>query len=200
MGEAREEEITTSRRRAVGSEYRSVSDRVAYGKAVRAKVPRSSHAAWEPPAKRPSPVTLLEQQAKTRVPELVPIRYGRMLVSPFTFYRGGAYLMASDLAGVPHTELEAQLCGDAHLSNFGTFAAPDRKQVFSINDFDETLPGPFEWDVKRLAASFTVAARELGFDERTRRLIVLTTARAYRNAMALTSPILSKLVPWRASR
>jgi len=183
MGEPKEEEITTSRRRAVGSEYSSVSDRVAYGKAVRAKVPRSSHAAWAPPAKRPDAVQLLEQQAKTRVPELVPIRYGRMLVSPFTFYRGGAYLMATDLAGQPHTALEAQLCGDAHLSNFGTFAAPDRRQVFSINDFDETLPGPFEWDVKRLAASFAVAGRDRGFSDKQRNVVNLALGRAYRTAM-----------------
>ena len=102
------------------------------------------------------------------MPELVPIRYGRMLVSPFTFYRGAAYLMASDLAGGPRTGLHAQLCGDAHLSNFGVFAAPDRRMVFGINDFDETLPGPFEWDLKRLVASFAVAGRDRGFDRKTR--------------------------------
>ena len=113
-------------------------------------MPRRSHAEWEPPPHRPDPVELLEEQAQTRVPELVPIRYGRMLVSPFTFYRGAAYLMASDLSGGPRSGLHAQLCGDAHLSNFGAFAAPDRRLVFGINDFDETLPGPFEWDVKRL--------------------------------------------------
>jgi uncharacterized protein (DUF2252 family) len=129
-------------------------------------------------------VELLEEQAKTRLPELVPIRYGRMLVSPFTFFRGAAYIMAADLADGARTGLHTQLCGDAHLSNFGVFAAPDRRLVFSINDFDETLPGPFEWDVKRLAASFTVAARDLGFDEKTRRSIVVTTTRAYREAMA----------------
>ena len=116
-----------------------------------------------------SPVELLEEQAQTRVPELVPIRYGRMLVSPFTFYRGAAYLMASDLAGMPRTGLHTQLCGDAHLSNFGVFAAPDRRLVFSINDFDETLPGPFEWDVKRLVASFAVAGRDRGFDDKSAR-------------------------------
>ena len=118
---------------------------------------------------RPDPVDLLEEQAATRVPELVPIRYGRMLVSPFTFYRGAAYLMASDLAGTPRTGLHTQLCGDAHLSNFGAFAAPDRRLAFDINDFDETLPGPFEWDLKRLVASFAVAGRDLGFDARERR-------------------------------
>jgi uncharacterized protein (DUF2252 family) len=119
----------------------------------------------------------------SRVPELVPIRYGRMLVSPFTFYRGGAYLMASDLADTPHTDLTVQLCGDAHLSNFGAYAAPDRRLVFSLNDFDETLPGPFEWDVKRLVASFEVAARDRGFDTRRRREVNLTVVRSYREAM-----------------
>jgi uncharacterized protein (DUF2252 family) len=139
---------------------------------------------WEPASVRRDPVELLEEQARTRLPELVPIRYGRMLVSPFTFFRGAAYIMAADLANGTRTGLQTQLCGDAHLSNFGFFAAPDRRLVFSINDFDETLPGPFEWDVKRLVTSFTVAARDLGFDEETRRSVVSTTARAYREAMA----------------
>ena len=116
------------------------------------------------------PVELLEEQAASRVPELVPIRYGRMLVSPFTFFRGAAYPMAADLAGAPRTGLHVQLCGDAHLSNFGGFAAPDRRLVFSINDFDETLPGPFEWDVKRLVASFAVAGRDRGFDAKQRQV------------------------------
>ena len=155
-------------------EHLSVAERAARGKAARAEVPRSTHAAWEPPTGRPSPVELLEEQAQTRVPELVPIRYGRMLVSPFTFYRGAAYLMASDLSGMPRTGLHAQLCGDAHLSNFGAFAAPDRRLVFSINDFDETLPGPFEWDVKRLVASFAVAGRDRGFDDKQREAVNLT--------------------------
>ena len=115
--------------------------------------------------------------------ELVPIRYGRMLVSPFTFYRGAAYPMAADLAGAPRTGLEVQLCGDAHLSNFGAFAASDRRLVFSINDFDETLPGPFEWDVKRLVASFAVAGRDRGFDAKQRRSINRAVARAYREAI-----------------
>ena len=121
---------------------------------------------WEPAPLRRDPVDLLEEQAATRLPELGPIRYGRMLVSPFSFFRGAAYLMAADLAAGPRTGLLAQLFGDAHLSNFGIFAAPDRRLVFSINDFDETLPGPFEWDVKRLAASFAVAGRDRGFGER----------------------------------
>ena len=150
-------------------EHLSEAERAEKGKAARAEVPRSAHADWKPPADRPSPVALLEEQAKTRVPELVPIRYGRMLVSPFTFYRGAAYLMASDLSGQPRTSLQTQLCGDAHLSNFGAFAAPDRRLVFSINDFDETHPGPFEWDVKRLAASFAVAGRDRGFDDKSGR-------------------------------
>ena len=123
-------------------EHFTPDERAARGKATRAEVPRTSHGAWEPALHRPDPVELLEEQAQTRVPELVPIRYGRMLVSPFTFYRGAAYLMASDLAAGPRTGLHTQLCGDAHLSNFGGFAAPDRKLVFSLNDFDETLPGP----------------------------------------------------------
>ena len=126
-----------------------------------------------------TPWNCSRSKRRTRLPELVPIRYGRMLVSPFTFFRGAAYIMAADLADGTRTGLQTQLCGDAHLSNFGFFAAPDRRLVFSINDFDETLPGPFEWDVKRLAASFTVAARDLGFDERTRRSVVLATAPAH---------------------
>ena len=149
-------------------DHLTVEERIELGKSARGEVPRSTHAAWEPVKRRPSPVDLLEEQAETRVPELVPIRYGRMLVSPFTFYRGAAYLMASDLSGMPRTSLHTQLCGDAHLSNFGVFAAPDRRLVFSINDFDETHPGPFEWDVKRLAASFAVAGRDRGFDDQRR--------------------------------
>jgi uncharacterized protein (DUF2252 family) len=162
----------------------TVDERVARGKAARADVPRSSHGEWEPAPGRRDPVDLLEEQAHTRVPELVPIRYGRMLTSPFAFFRGGAYLMAADLAGTPRSGLHTQLCGDAHLSNFGGYAAPDRSLVFSLNDFDETLPGPFEWDVKRLAASFAVAARELGFADADRRRVVLGTVREYRLATA----------------
>jgi uncharacterized protein (DUF2252 family) len=129
-------------------------------------------------------VALLEEQAASRVPELVPIRYGRMLVSAFTFYRGAAYLMASDLSDGPRSGLHVQLCGDAHLSNFGVYAAPDRRLVFSVNDFDETLPGPFEWDVKRLVASFEVAGRDRGFDTKTRTKINAAVSAAYREAMA----------------
>jgi uncharacterized protein (DUF2252 family) len=164
-------------------EHLTSAQRAARGKEARAEVPRSVHGAWQPPTNRPDPVDLLEEQAASRVPELVPIRYGRMLVSPFTFYRGAAYLMAFDLAGEPRTGLSVQLCGDAHLSNFGVFAAPDRRLVFSINDFDETLPGPFEWDVKRLAASFAVAGRDRGFDAKQREAINSTMLRSYREAM-----------------
>ena len=161
----------------------SPSERVARGKAARQEVPRSSHGAWEPSARRPDPIKLLEEQAKSRVPELVPIRYGRMLVSPFTFYRGAAYIMASDLAATPRSGIRTQLCGDAHLSNFGAFGSPERRLVFDINDFDETLPGPWEWDVKRLAASMEVAARDNGYAKPDRDAIVLATVRDYREAM-----------------
>jgi uncharacterized protein (DUF2252 family) len=159
------------------------AEREARGKAARAEVPRSSHAEFEHPPHRQDPIALLEEQAETRVQELVPIRYGRMLVSPFAFYRGAALIMASDLAGTPRSGLKAQLCGDAHLANFGAFASPERRLVFDINDFDETFPGPWEWDVKRLAASFAVAGRENGFSEADRRTVILATVRAYRDAM-----------------
>ncbi len=161
----------------------TVGERVARGQAARADVPRSSHAEYAPAPHRGDPVALLESQAASRVAELVPIRYGRMLVSPFTFYRGAALLMAADLAATPHSGLRAQLCGDAHLSNFGLFAAPDRRLVFDLNDFDETLPGPWEWDVKRLAASFEIAGRENGYSRKQRRRIVQDTVAAYRQAM-----------------
>ena len=149
----------------------TAAERAEKGKAARDAAPRAEHGEWEPAADRRDPVELLEEQAASRVPELVPIRYGRMLVSPFTFFRGAAYPMAADLADAPRTGLDVQLCGDAHLSNFGAFGAPDRRLVFSINDFDETLPGPFEWDVKRLVASFAVAGRDRGFDAKQRRSI-----------------------------
>ena len=159
------------------------SERLQGGKAARAEVPRSTHAQIDFPEPR-DPVALLEEQAATRVPELVPIRYGRMLVSPFAFYRGGALIMAADLARTPTSGLRVQLCGDAHLSNFGVFGSPERNLVFDINDFDETAPGPWEWDVKRLAASFAIAGRENGFSAKERRAVVLDTVRAYREAMA----------------
>jgi len=146
-------------------------------------VPRSVHGEWVALSSRRDPVDLLEEQAASRVPELVPIRYGRMLVSPLTFYRGAAYLMAADLAGSQRSGVRVQLCGDAHLSNFGGFAAPDRRLVFDVNDFDETLPGPFEWDLKRLVASFAVAGRDLGFPVTERRGVNLTVTRPYREGM-----------------
>jgi uncharacterized protein (DUF2252 family) len=152
-------------------------------------VPRSSHASWEPRGDRPDPLTLLDRQASTRVPELVPIRYGRMLASPFAFYRGAAAVMAADLAVTPSTGIPVQLCGDAHLSNFGGFAAPDRRMVFDINDFDETLPGPWEWDVKRLAASVSVAARDCGVGRKARRRIVASAVRAYRTTIRALAPM-----------
>jgi uncharacterized protein (DUF2252 family) len=163
----------------------TVDERIARGKAARAEVPRSRHAEFDAPADRADPIDLLEAQAQTRVPELVPIRYGRMLVSPFTFYRGAAKIMAHDLAGTPRSGLNAQCCGDAHLSNFGVFASPERRLVFDINDFDETLPGPWEWDVKRLAASMIIAARDDGFGPKEQDRIVLDTVAEYRNAVRM---------------
>src|SRR5436190_246586 len=158
------------------------AERAARGKAARAEVSRSSHAEIEFP-KRRDPIALLEGQAVSRVPELVPIRHGRMLVSPFAFYRGGALIMAADLATTPNSGLRVQLCGDAHLSNFGVFGSPERNLVFDINDFDETAPGPWEWDVQRLAASFAIGGRENGFTDAERRTIVLDTVRSYRESM-----------------
>ena len=143
------------------------AERAARGKEARAAVPRDSHAVFDPPPDRPDPVALLEEQAATRVPELVPVRRGRMMVSPFTYYRGAALPMASDLSHTPVSGLAVQACGDAHLSNFGIFGSPERRLVFDVNDFDETLPGPWEWDVKRLAASMEVAGRGNGFAART---------------------------------
>ena len=158
-------------------------ERVARGRAARNECPRSSHGRWEPAGGRLDPIALLEEQAATRVPELVPIRYGRMLASPFTFYRGAALIMASDLAPTPRSGLRAQLCGDAHLSNFGVFASPERQLMFDINDFDETAPGPWEWDVKRLAASFEVAGRDRGFSPEDRRGVVSAGVAEYRARM-----------------
>jgi uncharacterized protein (DUF2252 family) len=159
------------------------SERVARGRAARAEVPRAGHGGWEPASSRQSPVDVLKHQATTRLAELIPIRHARMTASPFAFYRGAAAVMAADLATTPNSGLRVQACGDAHLANFGGFAAPDRTLVFDINDFDETLPGPWEWDVKRLVASFEIAARARGFDKKTRAGIVEGTARAYREAM-----------------
>jgi uncharacterized protein (DUF2252 family) len=153
------------------------------GKALRERVPRSSHGGWRPAPGRPDPVAILERQAETRAPPLVPIRHGRMLVSPFTYFRGAAAMMAADLAATPTSGLRAQLCGDAHLENFGGFAAPDRHLVFDVNDFDETLPGPWEWDLKRLTASCAVAGREMGLDASDRATAILRATSEYRSAM-----------------
>ncbi|MBO0702877.1 MAG: DUF2252 family protein, partial [Candidatus Dormibacteraeota bacterium] len=158
----------------------AATDRAALGREARRQIPRSAQGAWRPPENRPDPIALLEAQATTRLPELVPVRHGRMLASPFAYYRGAALPMASDLASQPHTGLTVQLCGDAHLNNFGVFASPERQLMFDINDFDETLPGPWEWDVKRLAASFEVAGRERGFGAADRRTIVEAAVREYR--------------------
>jgi uncharacterized protein (DUF2252 family) len=162
----------------------TAAERAARGKAARKEVPRSSHAIFEPVPHRIDPIELLERQAETRVPELVPIRYGRMLVSSFTFYRGAAMIMASDLAATPRSGLNVQCCGDAHLSNFGVFASPERRLVFDLNDFDETLPGPWEWDVKRLAVSMLIAARDNDFALKDQDQVVLETVEAYRITMA----------------
>jgi uncharacterized protein (DUF2252 family) len=162
----------------------TVAEHTARGKAARAETPRRSQAGWEPWPGRPDPVGLLEQQAAAREQDLVPIRYGRMAASAFAFYRGGALIMASDLATTRRTGLKTQLCGDAHLSNFGVYESPDRTLVFDMNDFDETLPGPWEWDVKRLAASFEIATRDRGMDAAGRRDVVLQSVRSYREAMA----------------
>jgi uncharacterized protein (DUF2252 family) len=161
----------------------TVAEREARGKQARAEVPRTQHATYEASSERPDPVALLQLQALTRVPELVPIRYGRMLVSPFAFYRGAAKIMAHDLARTPRSGMNVQCCGDAHLSNFGVFASPERRLVFDINDFDETLPGPWEWDVKRLAASMLIAARDNRFAVKDQDRIVLDTVGAYRRSM-----------------
>ena len=147
-------------------------------------VPRSSHAQWAPPEDRPDPVAVLEEQARIRVADLIPIRYGRMAASPFAYFRGAAAPMAWDLAHTPTTDIRVQACGDAHLLNFGMYAAPDRRLVFDVNDFDETLPAPFDWDVKRLAASFAVAARDNGFKDRDAHTAARLTARSYRTEMA----------------
>jgi uncharacterized protein (DUF2252 family) len=159
------------------------AERSARGKAARAESPRSRHGEWEPWAERPDPIALLEEQAASRVEELVPIRYGRMAASAFAFFRGAAYVMASDLAATPRSGLTVQLCGDAHLSNFGGFASPERDLIFDVNDFDETLPGPWEWDLKRLAASIAIAGRDRGFTRREREQAVRATVAQYREAM-----------------
>jgi uncharacterized protein (DUF2252 family) len=162
----------------------SPKERHAAGKALRAGAPLDAHAAFSRTPKSPDPVTLLEEQGADRLPELVPIRYGRMLQSPFAFYRGAARVMAADLAGAPSSGLTVQMCGDAHVSNFGLYGSPERRLVFDANDFDETLPGPFEHDVKRLVASLVIAGREKGLGRRQRRAQAVAAGRRYREAMA----------------
>jgi uncharacterized protein (DUF2252 family) len=164
-------------------EHPSLADRRAGGRDARDRVHPSSHSGWRPAAGRPDPVALLEEQNATREPDLVPVRHGRMMVSPFTFYRGAAKIMAADLKDTPVAGLDAQLCGDAHLSNFGVFASPERHLIFDLNDFDETLPGPFEYDVKRMVGSFVVAARNNGFSKADTGAVALASVAAYREAM-----------------
>src|SRR5438045_1959064 len=167
------------------------AERYAAGKALRDRVPREQHGEWTAPKNRHDPVDLVIASSKGRVPELIPIRYGRMSVSPFTFYRGTALNMAADLAGTPITRIRTQVCGDCHLMNFGGFASPERRVIFDINDFDETLPGPWEWDVKRLVASVHVVARQRGFaPERINRLVT-GASRAYRQRLAGYSTMLT---------
>jgi uncharacterized protein (DUF2252 family) len=166
---------------------KGIEERMAEGRAERESVPLEAHGEWATPESRPDPVGIIEKQNAARVPELVPIRHGRMIVSPFTFYRGTAAIMASDLSRSPTTGLRVQCCGDAHLSNFGMFAAPDRRVVFDLNDFDETLPAPFEWDVKRLVASVVVAARNNGHRRKEQRAAALAAAAAYRRTMAIAA-------------
>ncbi|MGW2822449.1 DUF2252 domain-containing protein [Streptomyces sp. NPDC001443] len=175
--------MTTPHPTDAGTRHRTPQERAALGKAARSSVPRSSHAEFAPAVKRPDPVAVLEAQSATRVPELVPLRYGRMTGSPFRFFRGAAAVMAGDLADTPRSGFRTQLCGDAHLLNFGLLASPERRLVFDINDFDETLPGPWEWDVKRLSASFVVAGRANGFNAQERAGVVRSTVRSYREWM-----------------
>jgi uncharacterized protein (DUF2252 family) len=164
-------------------EHPTMEQRAAKGRAARERVPRSSHAEWTPSQRTHQPLDLLAEQAETRVPELVPIRYGRMAASPFAYYRGAALPMAADLATSAHTGLMVQICGDAHLANFGGFASPERDMFFDVNDFDETFVGPFEWDLKRLAASLEVASRSRGFDAKFARTLVVGSMRSYRDAI-----------------
>jgi uncharacterized protein (DUF2252 family) len=162
----------------------TLEERAEHGRHAREHTPLDSHTGWRPAKDRPDPVALLDEQNRTREPDLVPVRHGRMMASPFTFYRGSAAVMAADLKDTPTAGLDAQLCGDAHLSNFGAFASPERKLLFDLNDFDETLPGPVEYDVKRMAASFTIAARNNGFSKGDTRDITMAAVTAYREAMA----------------
>src|SRR5947209_13988855 len=162
---------------------RMLADRRATGRQLRNKVPRSSHAGWTPAADRPDPLSLLEEQNRSRLAHLVPLRYLRMVASPFTFLRGSAIVMAQDLAATPVTGIQVQVCGDAHLNNFGIYATPERNQVFDVNDFDETLPGPWEWDIKRFAASIVAAGRTNNFPAAINRQAVLSGVQSYREHM-----------------
>jgi hypothetical protein len=173
--------------RARGHRHLTVEERVARGRLARTVAPRAMHGSWSAKARRPDLVSLLEEQAQGRVQSLVPIRHGRMLVSPFAFFRGAALVMAADLAATPVSGVQVQLCGDAHLSNFGVFGSPERRLLFDINDFDETLPGPWEWDLKRLASSFEIFGRERGFDVADRREIVVICIGEYRLVMRRTA-------------
>ncbi|HET8851678.1 MAG TPA: DUF2252 domain-containing protein [Ktedonobacteraceae bacterium] len=161
----------------------TIAERRAAGKALRTRAPRASHATWSPAPDRPDPISLLEESNRSRIAALVPLRYGRMITSPFAFLRGSAVVMAGDLAMTPNTGIQVQACGDAHLSNFGTYATPERNQVFDVNDFDETLPGPWEWDVKRLAASIVLAGRQNSFSIASNRQAVLNCLQTYRERM-----------------
>src|SRR5437773_8464985 len=178
--------VTTRRSQSMSAtiKHPSVAERRTLGNELRKQTSPSAHTGWRPAADRPDPVALLEDQNATREPDLVPVRHGRMMVSPFTFYRGAAKIMAADLKDTPTAGLNVQLCGDAHLSNFGVFGSPERLLLFDVNDFDETLPGPFEYDVKRMAASFTIAARNNGFNKADARLVTHAAVTAYRQAMA----------------
>src|SRR5262245_58236632 len=171
-------------RKTISSSSGTYKERYAAGKKLREKFPRDSHRAWKPPAGRPDPVDLVLAAEKGRMPDLLPLRHGRMVRSAFTFYRGAALTMATDLAATPATGIRVQCCGDAHLCNFGGFATPERRIIFSINDLDETLPAPWEWDVKRLAASFVVACRDNGLGASAARDAVMTCVRSYRESMA----------------
>jgi hypothetical protein len=165
------------------AQFRSRDQRIAAGKALRVRVPRESHAGWKPPVNRRDPIEILKASNQDRLAELVPIRYGRMLASPFTFLRGSAGLMAADLATTPTTGLRVQACGDCHLLNFGLFATPERNLIFDINDFDETLPAPWEWDVKRLAVSFVVAVRDIQLGDKRAQAAASECVRAYRERL-----------------
>src|SRR6516225_1254065 len=172
--------IRSARHRARESQQLPFEERMAAGVALRQKVPRSSHAEWSAPAHRPDPISVLQYAESGRIQELLPIRYGRMKQSPFGFYRGAAAVMACDLAQTPATGIRVQACGDCHVANFGGFASPERRLVFDINDFDETLPAPWEWDVKRLAASIVLGMREIGFGESRCKHAVYNMAESYR--------------------